>query len=244
VKFKLKIKERKNLIVSYLTLRRTIGILGMILPLIVIVGGFIQPPPAVQPSISDYYYTNMRDFFVGLMCAVSLFLVTYKGYDNRDDIVTTLCGAFAFGVAAFPTVITHGDHGPVGIFRIPDTISMYFHLGSAFLFFILLAVNSIFLFTKSGDEEITDQKEKRNKVYRGCGYVILGCLVLLVIYVALLQNTPITNAKPVLILEAIALLAFGFSWLVKGDTLFRDKPAIERENEKAAAENSVNAADD
>jgi hypothetical protein len=46
----------------------------------------------------------------------------------------------------------------------------------------------------------------------------------------------------VLILEAIALLAFGFSWLVKGDTLFRDKPAIE--SEKAAAENSINAADD
>ena len=157
--------------------------------------------------------------------------------------MTNLCGFFAFCVAAFPTVITHGDHGPVGIFRIKDTISMYFHLGSAFLFFILLAVNSIFLFTKSGDGKVAGQKKKRNVIYRLCGYVILGCLALLIVYVVFLQKTPITNAKPVLILEAIALVAFGFSWLVKGDTLFRDKP--EGVSEKPAdGDEAINAADD
>jgi hypothetical protein len=226
MKLKLKLRANKDLIVSYLTMRRAIGILGMILPLIVILGGFIQLPGEVQPSISDYYYTNMRDFFVGLMCAVSLFLVTYKGYDNLDDAVTNLCGLFAFFIAAFPTCIIHGDHARVGILQLPDTVSMYVHLASAFLFFLLLALNSMFLFTKTTSADISDAKRRRNFIYRLCGIVILASLFLLAIYVLFLQKTPVAKALPVLVLEAVMLLAFGFSWLVKGDTLFRDRPAL------------------
>jgi hypothetical protein len=48
-------------IISYLAMRRMIGILGVALPIVLVIGGFIQDEIAIQPSISGYYYTNMRD---------------------------------------------------------------------------------------------------------------------------------------------------------------------------------------
>ncbi|MEJ2664743.1 MAG: DUF998 domain-containing protein, partial [Spirochaetia bacterium] len=81
-------KKNRSIIISYIALRRLIGILGMLLPFICILGGLLFAALYVEPSISDYYYTNMRDFFVGLLFGVSLFLITYKGYELIDDIVT------------------------------------------------------------------------------------------------------------------------------------------------------------
>ena len=52
---------------SYLEFRRAIGILGMALPFILLIGGFIFGNNSLQYSLSHYYHTNMRDFFVGLL---------------------------------------------------------------------------------------------------------------------------------------------------------------------------------
>ena len=45
----------------------------------------------------------------------------------------------------------------------------------------------------------------------------------IITYTTYLKKTFIWKAHPVLILESIALLAFGISWLVKGHTLYKDK---------------------
>jgi magnesium-transporting ATPase (P-type) len=220
---KMELKRDADMIVSYLTLRRCIGILGMALPFAVMLGGLLQSPLRIQSSISDYYYTNMRDFFVGLMCAVGLFLITYKGYDDVDNGVSIASGILAFGVAAFPTFTPTGESVRVGIFLLDDNVSKYFHLTCACLFFVLLAINSIFLFTKSDDKPVTARKRTRNAVYVICGVVMLASIAILAAYVAFLQDTPVARLKPVLVLETLMLAAFGFSWLVKGETLFRDR---------------------
>jgi hypothetical protein len=44
----------------------------------------------------------------------------------------------------------------------------------------------------------------------------------IMVYMLFLQKTVLRNWAPVLILEILALWAFGFSWLVKGETLFKD----------------------
>ena len=36
-------------------------------------------------SISSYYHSVMRDIFVGSLCAVGTFLISYRGYDKRDN---------------------------------------------------------------------------------------------------------------------------------------------------------------
>ena len=97
--------REKSLIISYLALRRTIGILGISLPFIVIIGGLTQGEPGLQGSISGYYYTNMRDLFVGILSGVALFLLSYRGYEEIDDIVANMGGVFALGMVLFPTAM-------------------------------------------------------------------------------------------------------------------------------------------
>jgi len=53
----------------------------------------------IQESISHYYYTGMRNVFVGALCAVALFMFFYCGYDKWDDLAGDMAGIFAIGVA-------------------------------------------------------------------------------------------------------------------------------------------------
>jgi len=215
--------QNKNLIISYLTMRRLIGILGIALPIVVVVGGFIQNGFALQGSISGYYYTNMRDFFVGLLCGVSLFLVSYKGYEKIDDLVGKMSGIFALGIVIFPTSMYSGKVVQVGMFLIYDNISEYIHLTFSALFFLLLSFNSMFLFTRRGPGVLSKEKKRRNMTFRICGIVMTVAIACATVYTLFLRDTVISKIFPVIIFESIALLAFGVSWLVKGHTLFKDK---------------------
>ncbi|AEJ19155.1 hypothetical protein [Gracilinema caldarium] len=216
------VKRNKSIVISYKALRRLIGVLGMALPVVLILGGYLQPGNGILGSISSYYHSNMQDVFVGILWAVGLFLISYKGYDSIDNWVTNLSGLFAIGVALFPTIAHIDDTRPLGVFQLPPAISGTLHLAWAFLFFLLLAYNSYFLFTKTGTKIPGPQKLARNTIYRVCGIIIIASLAGIVLYMLFLQYTFLRHWAPVLILETLALWAFGFSWLVKGETLFRD----------------------
>jgi hypothetical protein len=212
-----------GIIISYLTMRRMIGILGIGLPLIVVLGGFIQNGYILDGSISSYYYTNMRDVFVGLLCCMGLFLISYKGYHRIDHNTGNIGGILALGTAFFPTSNDNGKIIKVGIFQLNDILSGYIHLTFATLFLITLAFMSIFLFTRSGSNLLTKEKKKRNSVYVICGYVILFSILCMVFYEAAFQNTFIAKLRPILIFETLSLVSFGISWLVKGETFLKDK---------------------
>ncbi|MGA2624487.1 MAG: hypothetical protein ABSF91_11580 [Bacteroidota bacterium] len=167
----------------------------------------------------------MRDFFVGLLVGVSLFLVTYRGYEKIDGLVTTISGVAGLGVAVFPCLNPQANLIPVGIFQIAPTISNGIHLTCASIFFLLLAINSFFLFTLSKGPTITWSKRKRNRIYKTCGAAIFVCIVALLIFHLALSPEEANESRIVLVFETVMLLAFGVSWLVKGETLFRDKPS-------------------
>src|SRR5258708_38331990 len=83
--------KEASLLISELTLRRLIGILGIILPVaLMIVGG-----SPIQPTISNYYYTAAGNIFVGTMCAVGAFLSCYQGWDIRDFLLSLIAGIAA-----------------------------------------------------------------------------------------------------------------------------------------------------
>ncbi len=69
---------------------------------------------------------------------------------------------------------------------------------------------------------MTPEKLIRNRVYTACGYLILACIALLAVYGVFFQNTSIVQWRPVFWLEAIAIVAFGASWLVKGEAILQD----------------------
>jgi hypothetical protein len=195
-------------VVSYLTLRRVVGALGVALPVVVALWGLaLCTCGALQPSISDYYGLRTRDAFVGILFTIGWFLFTYKGYDRTDDIAGNLACLFALGVALFPNSGT--------------SLEKTVHFGSAFALFLVLAYFSLFLFTKSGGNP-TLQKRTRNRVYKTCGVSILMCIALIGFYYWRLSDTAVASAKPVFWLESLALWAFGFSWFVKGETLWKD----------------------
>ncbi len=214
--------KNKSLIFSYIELRRLIGILGILLPFICIIGGCIISKLSILESISYYYYTNMRDFFVGLLFLVSMFLITYRGYEIIDNLVTTVSGIAGLGIAIFPCLNEQNKEQTVGIFQLVSQISNNIHLACASIFFIFLAINSIFLFTLGKNVNKSRNKMIRKGIYIGCGIVILLSLITLFIILSITPDN-VNRYKLLLVFEIIMLMAFGISWLVKGETLFKDK---------------------
>jgi hypothetical protein len=64
---------------------------------------------------------------------------------------------------------------------------------------------------------------QRNLVYRICGYTILAS-ILLVPAVNLFPGISGPIPSPVFWLETLAIVVFGVSWLIKGETFLRDRP--------------------
>ncbi|MFO7573833.1 MAG: hypothetical protein R6W67_01570 [Bacteroidales bacterium] len=194
---------------SYLALRKAVGWTGILLPFILMLGNTILfGGPFPGKSISLYYHTPMRDVFVGGLCAVALFLFFYAGYSRLDNISASLTGFFALLVAWFPA----SETGMGGIVNI-------IHFTAAAIFFILLALFSLFLFTRK-DDDPTPEKLKRNVIYIICGVVMLVCLVAMLVF--FLISGDYGSSAFIFWAETAALIAFGVSWLTKGGTLYAD----------------------
>ncbi len=215
--------DKEPRLISYLTLRKSVGILGISLPVVLIIGSVTCGDcREIQSSISSYYHTGMRDILVGILCAVALFLFAYRGYDRRDSLAGNLACIFALGVAFFPTSVSE----PL-THCIPEAVDTgivsTIHFMSAAGFFLVLSYFSLFLFTIS-KEPVTPQKKIRNRIYRVCAYAMLGSMALIALYSFYLENKfpVLRDCDPVFWLETLALWAFGISWLTKGETLWAD----------------------
>lgn len=199
----------------------------MLLPLIVLTLSLIFGYGLPDSISATYYLDPCITPFMIILGAAGIFLICYNGYDRQDDIICTLAGCFALGICLFSCKIEElADHWPelaeltrVGTFQIVPNISGIFHNICAVGFFMLLAYNSIFLFTKSGGV-MTENKKKRNIIFRVCG---IGMVV------SFLAIIPVSIFKlwgGTWLIEAIALGFFGISWLTKADRyrwLFADK---------------------
>jgi len=215
-----KLKSEIGQIISYLTLRRVIGILGLLLPFILSIGAWIVFNKGIQSSVSAYYYTGMRNVFVGILFTIGFFLLSYRGYDPIDNIVGNFGFVFAVCVAIFPTA-------PDGLVSNLQKVLGTVHLISASLFFLTLILFSLFLFTKTNKDKslMTRQKKGRNVIYLVCGGLMSVCMLLIVVYALLPEHTisSVAGYNPVYWLEAMAIVAFGVSWIVKGETFMRDR---------------------
>lgn len=199
-------------IISYVTLRRAVGFLGIFLVPVVVLGSLIlDHPPQIQISVSAYYYTSMRNEMEGIICGISLFLLSYHGYTRQDSIVSKLAGLFALGIAFFPTSETSNKGDIVSIL----------HYTTSGIFFALLSYMSIWLFTKTSGYR-TERKRKRDRVYRVCGIIMLVSVIGIPIDEIGVIHEHIAFLKPTLILETLALVSFGISWLTKGEFILKD----------------------
>jgi hypothetical protein len=199
------------------------------MPIIVKLGAYVFERIPSNESISAYYYTGMRDVFVGTLFAIGVFLFCYRGPDTQDNVLTNIAGLSAIAIGLFPMdpayhhVIAgrfpginnpdcYQNHGPLG-----------YHIYSVATFFAIISYLAIFRFTKPSQAKITKQKKSRNKVYILCGVVMLISLGSIVYLKATSINSSIFWP------ETIAIGAFGIAWLTKGQAILKDqepKPSI------------------
>ena len=197
--------------INTIRLRLWLGVLAILLPWIVAVLN-----RGIPSSISaTYYVSECITPFMGILVSASIMLMCYKGYDTQDDIILTLSGIMGLCICLFPTYASGFEF--VGTFHTPVMISYKIHNISAFIFFGLLAYNSIFLFTK-GDGKPTKKKKIRNAIYIISGIGMLASFLILL--------APPFRIK-IWLIETIALFFFGLSFLTKADIfpfLFCDTP--------------------
>jgi hypothetical protein len=202
-----------TLVHSYLYLRRAIGVIGTALPAVLIIGKLIVDGGGLQDSISAYFWSDMRGVFVGSMCAVGAFLLSYRGYDVVDDIAGNLAGVAAIGVGLFPTAPDH----PSSTAQVIGVL----HLVFAAIFFLTIAFFAIVLFRRTSEMGPTERKLQRNRLYLTCGIVIIACL-LAIAAVHQFFDAALAPVHPELWLESIAVMSFGVAWLTKGEAILGD----------------------
>ncbi|MFG6105339.1 hypothetical protein U2F10_24000 [Leptothoe sp. EHU-05/26/07-4] len=200
---------------TYALLRIGIALIGILFPIVVLVGGLlvsIEP----QGSISAYYHTPMGDIFVGSLCAIGAFLYLYKGVTNSENIALNFAGIFIILVALLPTVAPES-------LECETFTAPYLHGISAILFFIAIAYVCIFE-ASSTLEAVQDPGRRRlyDFAYKGlgAGMIILPLASALLLY--LLGQTSLV----VYVVEVAAVWVFGIYWIVK--TLEINETQIDR----------------
>jgi hypothetical protein len=226
---------------AYSFLQKVIGLIAVTLPVIIVGGDLLvdriddDPLNSKIPlgSISIYYYERTGGYFVGSLFALAVFFLSYdirpRAGRTADNLLSTFASVMAIGVALLPTS-SAGSRARGGA-QVIGTI----HLVCAATLFALLAIFSLYQFTKTGgevtqetpwgerlmrifrttpghDEHMTPNKRRRNTVYRVCGWIIVVCIAMVVV-------SNIADLDLLFWCESVAVIAFGVSWLVKGGFL-------------------------
>jgi hypothetical protein len=208
-------------VLSYLGLRTAVGTIGIALPFVLALGNMLLEGAGIESSISGYYYTGMRDVFVGSLCAIAVFMLSYHGPERADDIAGDLACIFALGLALVPAA-------PDGELTWRQELTGTLHFAFAVCFFVTLAYFSLVLFRKTDPgKKPTRRKRQRNRIYAACGITILVCIGLVVLVALLPPDSRVRDLRPVFWLESIAVVAFGVSWFTKGGAILRDEISIE-----------------
>ena len=206
-----------NVTINTKRMRIMIGILGILLPWLVVLITWSWPN-----SISATYYSICAvGTFMVVLGSAGILLINYKGYERIDDICATMAGIFGICICLFPMLYSPEPSMRVGAFNLPSNISNIVHCVSAALFFAVLSFMSIFLFTKT-DKIKTKKKKIKNVIYIVCGIGMVGSFALFGL--KWIPNLNIPNLT--WIVEAIALFFFGVSWIVKSDAI----PALQDNN--------------
>lgn len=202
-------------------IRNVCGILGGILPFVAIFSVLlIQSRPSHSLySISATYYLSPA--LPAILTAASICLMTYDGYSWIDNFITTITGVFGIGIVLFPCSVDWiSSMERVGFFQLPMHYSNYIHCVCAAIFFILLSFNCWFLFTKTDDfDSVTENKRRRNVIYRTCALVML----FFEIWQVITCNVSFFSGWWTMINEIGLLFAFCIAWITKGGLILKDE---------------------
>jgi hypothetical protein len=215
---------------SFLIMRIFVGALGVALPFLLVLGDglVLGGDPFPRTSLSAYYYSGVREVFVGTLSATGVFLVTYKVADRTlDNTLSTVAGLAIVVVALFPTGVP-----PDAVELTPlqdllgEPVVEWIHYIAAGAFIVSLAVISFFFGVREGARP-PRPGVRSPEFWRRFHW---ACAAAIGVALAFIGLTELFGGPPNSLLygEAVAAWAFGASWLAKGlelDFLRASKPA-------------------
>lgn len=203
-------KLRRHIESTYLRQRVGVAAIGVALPVVLWVGAMLLEGASLQSSLSAYYYTSMRDVFVGALFAIGVALYLYRGFSPVENVVLSAAGVLAVCVALFPT---QGDGERTAVHVV--------HAVAGTLFFACLAYVSVF---RAGDTLSLIRDTRRahalKRVYRVLGVAMLAS-PLVALGAEWVLRPPGGEPSVVFFLEVFGVWAFAAYWSVKSWELWQ-----------------------
>ncbi|WP_241725988.1 MULTISPECIES: hypothetical protein [unclassified Dietzia] len=195
---------------TYFVLRMVIAAGALVLPAVLLLWVALDPAVAMRGSLSAFYYSPARSVFVGILVAIGVALVAYRGYTRGENALLNAAGVLSIVVALVPTSDTSLP-GP--------TVAGAVHAVAAVGFFALAAL-SIFFYGQETLGSLPDPNLRRR--YR-VAYRVLAVLVVAFPAAAVLVAWAVGPSVALFAGEAAALYAFAAFWLVKTYELARSQ---------------------
>ncbi len=199
---------------TYFSLRWGMVIIAVAFPILLWLGGSWFRELSLWPpldSMSAYYDSGMRDWFVGFLFAVAVCLYLYKGLSEKENYLLNSAGIFSVGIAVnpfswhpagWPAKLT--PHGIcAGLFFLMIVLDCWLCSGDSFALGLLPA----------SEEELYAKK-----------YRAIGIALIVVPLLAFLINTHVLGepfSSSVFWIEATAIWVFAFYWHTKSGELER-----------------------
>jgi len=218
------------------TLMKLIGILGVLLPFLLYFFLLITTDHTqVLESISHYFFTRSNPIFVIVVSLMAIFLMIYKYERPIDFYLSFFAGVAALMVLILPTdpIISScqelcSDY--VISYVNENEVRQWTHYISAAIFLAILNYMCFFLFTRSDKPKRKRSKQKRirNSIYIVCGCFMTASLITILLgTIGLIDSDIYQKYNLTFWMESLAVVSFGFSWLVKGGFILKDKVLLE-----------------
>lgn len=192
-------------------LHKLIGGLCISLPLVLTIGSLVSARTTSPGSLSGYYYTDMRGFFIGGLCALGAALLAHRGHERFDTLITAGAGASLIMVALCPT------RPLAGSLHLTERQNVVGDLHDLFAIIASLALGVVALRLARA------RRRSDAAIHRACAVTIFSSTLFAVISSFVFISIDINHCT-LLACEVLALLASGTSWLTCAD----DTPVTHR----------------
>jgi peptidoglycan/LPS O-acetylase OafA/YrhL len=169
-------------------------------------------------SISASYYQDgwSHSIFIGFLFAIGAFLLAYNGRSRPEMLLSKIAAVAGLLVALYPCGCDGHD------VRVP-----YVHYIAAAVMFLVLAGFCYIFFQRARHKGFAEAKS-RAVIYAVCGLTILISIGVLAVNGIRHQGREDQFRDLVFAGEAVALVAFGISWLTASHCL----PGVTRRDER------------
>ena len=223
----------RRYLASYLWLRVAVGVMGIALPVVLLVGDslVLDTAMSMKPSLSAYYHSAMRDFYVAVLFATGVVLVTYRIAERDFSAwLSFVAGLAVLLVALAPTGLPPGcspgaDAPAEGCPRLTD-LQAYFgeallastHRWASIVFILAMALLTvIFALQEDNRRRSADARAPWfwGSFHWACAMVMLAALA----FNGVSDVVGFWRGYTLTVVESVCAAAFGASWLAKGAEL-------------------------